>query len=205
MIEETIQNAFNEQWPMILIFTVSIVTIRIVYLIVHKEKFILYRELFYLCAVLYAMLLFYVVTFQDVNYGTNNFIPFKEILRYEFGSPVFIKNILGNIILFIPFGFFISHLLRTKNVLPIMFVSVITSTVIEFTQLKIGRTFDIDDIFLNLIGGMIGYLMFFIIDKFEHKFPDTFNTILFKNIVTILLLIITVIIYVNSDLWGILR
>ena len=205
MIETTLQNALEENWPMILIFTVFVVTIRITYLLVHREKFVFYRELFMFTAFLYALLLFYVVTFQDVNYGTNNFIPFKEILRYEFGSPVFIKNILGNIILFIPFGYFVSHLLKTKNILPIMFVSIITSTVIEFTQLKIGRTFDIDDIFLNLIGGMIGYLMFFIIDKLEHKFPDTFNTILFKNIVTIVLLVITIIIYVNSDLWGILR
>lgn len=205
MIETTLQNALEENWPMILIFTVFVVTIRITYLIVHKEKFIFYRELFMFTALLYAMLLFYVVTFQDVNYGTNNFVPFKEILRYEFGSRYFIKNILGNIILFIPFGFFVSRILKTRKVLPIIFVSIITSSIIEFTQLKIGRTFDIDDIFLNLIGGLIGYLIYFVIDISEHRFPDLFNTVLFKNIITLLLLIITFIIYINSDLWGILR
>ena len=205
MIEETIQNAISEQWPMIVIFTVSLVTIRIVYLIVHKERFILYRELFYLCALLYAMLLFYVVTFQDVNYGTNNFIPFKEIMRYELGSGAFVKNILGNIILFIPFGLFVSYILKTNKKIPIIFITLVISTVIEFTQMEIGRTFDIDDIFLNLIGGFIGYLIYVIFKSVEGKLPDFFKGVLFKNILTIVIFIITFIIYINSDLWGILR
>lgn len=205
MIEETLQNAVNENWPMILIFTVFVITIRLVYLFVHKEKFVLYKELFMFTALLYAMLLFYVVTFQDVNYGTNNFIPFKEIMRYEVGSKLFIKNILGNIILFIPFGFFVSRILKTRKIWPIVFVSIITSGVIEYTQLQIGRTFDIDDIILNLIGSLLGYLMYLVIDVSESKLPNICNTVLFKNIVTIVLLLITVIIYINSDLWGILR
>ena len=205
MIEKTLQSAVNENWPMILIFTVSDVTIRIMYLFIHKEKFVLYKELFMFTALLYAMLLFYVVTFQDVNYGTNNFIPFKEIMRYEPGTKLFIKNILGNIILFIPFGLFVSHILRTRNFFPIIFITIVTSGVIEYTQLRIGRTFDIDDIFLNVIGGLIGYLVYLVIDIFETKFPKIFNTILFKNVITIVLLVITVIIYINSDLWGILR
>lgn len=205
MIEQTLQNAFSEQWPMIVIFTVSIVTVRIMYLIVHKEKFMLYKELFYLCTILYAMLLFYVVTFQDVNYGTNNFIPFKEILRYEIGSGSFVKNILGNIILFIPFGLFVSYILKTRKKLPIIFVTLIISTVIEFTQMQIGRTFDIDDIFLNLVGGFIGYLIYDVFKMIGSHLPDFFRGVLFKNILTILIFIITIIIYINSDLWGILR
>ena len=205
MIEKTLHNAVNENWPMILIFTVSVVTIRLTYLFVHKEKFVLYKELFMFTALLYSMLLFYVVTFQDVNYGTNNFIPFKEIMRYEPGTKLFIKNILGNIILFIPFGLFVSHILKTRKIYPIIFISIVTSGIIEYTQLRIGRTFDIDDIFLNLAGGLIGYLAFLLIDTLNNKFPTICNTVLFKNIVTIALLIITVIIYINSDLWGILR
>ena len=96
MIEETLRSALDANWPMFFIFTTVIVTIRLVYLIVHKDKFVLYKELFMLILLIYAMWLFYVVTFQDVNYGTNNFVPFKEIFRYEIGSKAFIKNILGN-------------------------------------------------------------------------------------------------------------
>jgi len=205
MIEQTLQNAFKENWPMILIFTVFVAVSRITYIIVHKEKIVLYKELFMFTALLYAMLLFYVVTFQDVNYGTDNFIPFKEIMRYEFGTKLFIKNIVGNIIMFIPFGLIVAYLMKTRKVLPTLFITIVTSTVIEYTQLKIGRTFDIDDIILNLIGGFLGYMIYYIFNILESHLPKFFSTVLFKNILTLFLLIVTIIIYINSDLWGILR
>ena len=190
---------------MLLIFTVVIVTIRITYLVVHKDKFVLYKELFMLAFLIYAMLLFYVVTFQDVNYGTNNFIPFKEILRYKVGSKVFMRNILGNILLFVPFGLFVSYIMKTRKVTPILFISLVTSGVIEYTQLKIGRTFDIDDIILNVVGGFVGYLIFIICDTLESHLPAFFSTDLFKNILAIILCVIIFLIYTNYSLWGILR
>lgn len=205
MIEETLQNAVRNNWSMLFIFTIVIVTIRIMYLVVHKEKFILYKELFMLAFLIYAMLLFYVVTFQDVNYGTNNFIPFREIFRYEIGSKLFVKNIVGNIILFIPFGLFVSYLMKTRRTFPIVVISIITSSVIEYTQLKIGRTFDIDDILLNVIGGFIGYLIYLVIDILGGHMPSFFRTDAFKNIMAIIIVIILFLVYTNYSLWGILR
>ena len=55
MIEETLKQAINSNWPMLFIFTTAIVTIRLVYLSVHKEKFVLYKELFMLAFLIYAM------------------------------------------------------------------------------------------------------------------------------------------------------
>lgn len=205
MIEETLQNAIRNNWPMLFIFTIVIVTIRVMYLVVHKEKFVLYKELFMLAFLIYAMLLFYVVTFQDVNYGTNNFIPFKEIFRYEIGSKLFVKNIVGNIILFIPFGIFVSYLMKTRKSFPIVVISIITSSVIEYTQLKIGRTFDIDDILLNVIGGFIGYLIYLIIDILQDHMPSFFKSNAFKNVMAIIIVIILFLVYTNYSLWGILR
>lgn len=205
MIYDTLEKAITENYSMLLIFTVVIVSIRIVYLIVNKEKFIFYKELISFAFLLYSLLLFYVVTFQDINYGTNNFVPFKEIFRYELGSKVFIHNIIGNIILFIPFGFFVSTILKTKKVLPILFLSLVTSSVIEYTQLLIGRTFDIDDIILNLCGSLIGYIIYlFLITIIDHV-PKIFNTNLFKNIMVIVLILVFILIYFKSSLWGILR
>lgn len=205
MIEKTIQSAFSENWPMIFIFTTVIVTIRLVYLKVHKQKFTLYKELFMLAFLIYVMLLFYVVTFQDVNYGTNNFIPFKEILRYEVGSKLFIKNILGNIILFIPYGLFVSYILKTRKPTPILIITLITSSVIEYTQMKIGRTFDIDDIILNIVGGFAGYLIYIITDTLESHLPSFFSSDTFKNVLIIVMFILIIVIYTNYNLWGILR
>lgn len=205
MIEETLQNAVRNNWPMLFIFTIVIVTIRVMYLVVHKERFVLYKELFMLAFLIYAMLLFYVVTFQDVNYGNNNFIPFKEIFRYKIGSRLFVKNIVGNIILFIPFGLFVSYLMKTRRTFPIIVITIITSSVIEYTQLKIGRTFDIDDILLNVIGGFIGYLVYLIIDILGDHMPSFFRTNTFKNIMAIIIVIILFLVYTNYSLWGILR
>ena len=205
MIQDTLKNALNDNFSMIFIFSVVIVALRLMYIHVHKEKFVLYKETFMFAFLLYALLLFYVVTFQDVNYGTNNFIPFKEILRYEVGSKVFIKNIVGNIILFIPFGFFVAHLMKSKMLYPTLVVSMITSIVIEYTQLKIGRTFDIDDIILNIAGGFLGYLIYIIIDTLEDHMPQVLKTETFKNIITIIIVLLLIFVYTNFSLWGILR
>jgi len=204
MIQKTLTNAMSENYPMIIIFTVVIISIRLVYLIVHKEKFVFYKEMFMLAFLLYALLLFYVVTFQDVNYGTNNFVPFKEIFRYEFGSKVFMHNIVGNILLFVPFGYFVSHIMKTRKPFAMFIISFITSCTIEFTQLKIGRTFDVDDIILNLVGCTLGYFIFLIIDTLERKVP-VFNTVLFKNIFIIVAVALLVLLYSRYTFWGILR
>lgn len=205
MIENTLKMALSENYPMIIIFTIVIVAIRLMYLFVNNENFVFYKELMSLVSLLYALLLFYVVTFQDVNYGTNNFVPFKEIFRYTFGSKVFIHNIIGNIILFVPFGYFVAHIMKTKNIFPTIIISLITSSVIEFTQLKIGRTFDVDDIILNIIGSFLGCLIYVIIDSIENRLPVFFKSNLFKNIIVILFVILVVILYSKYTFWGILR
>ncbi len=205
MVEDTLISVFENNYPMIIIFTVVLVTIRLAYLLSRKVKFELYRELFMLAFLLYSLILFYVVTFQDVNYGTNNFIPFKEIMRYEFGSSFFIHNVLGNILLFVPFGFFVSFILKTKKPGYIIIVTFITSLVIEFTQLLIGRTFDVDDVLLNIIGGFLGYLVYLIIQVIYDKLPNILKKTWIKNIVIILIIIGIIVLYFSTTLWGIIR
>lgn len=205
MVEDTLISVFENNYPMIIIFTVVLITIRLAYLLSRKIKFELYRELFMLAFLLYSLILFYVVTFQDVNYGTNNFIPFKEIMRYEFGSSFFIHNVLGNILLFVPFGFFVSFILKTKKPGYIIIVTFITSLVIEFTQLLIGRTFDVDDVLLNIVGGFLGYLVYLIIQVIYDKLPNILKKTWIKNIVIILIIIGIIILYFSTTLWGIIR
>jgi glycopeptide antibiotics resistance protein len=205
MVKDTLISVFENNYAMIIIFTVVLVTIRMAYLISHKVKFELYRELFMLSFLLYSLILFYVVTFQDVNYGTNNFIPFKEIMRYEIGSSYFIHNVLGNILLFIPFGFFVSFILRTKKPAYIIIITIITSFVIEYVQLLIGRTFDVDDILLNIVGGFLGYLVYLIIQIIYDKLPSVLKKTWIKNLCLILVIIGIVVLYYSTTLWGIIR
>lgn len=204
MIQDTLQRVFTENYPMLIIFTAVIVIIRVAYLIVNKKEFVFYKELFLFAFVVYSISLFYVVTFEDNNYGTNNFIPFREITRYELFSSYFIHNVIGNIILFVPFGYFVSTILKTRKPFAIFFVSIMTSLTIELTQYLIGRTFDIDDIILNFAGCTLGYLVYLIINILEKKFT-IFQKNYIKNILVILLLILLGILYWKTSLWGILR
>ncbi len=197
MIKDMIIEIFGGAWPMIIIFTVMLSSIRIAYLIIKKRKFILYKELSYLLFVIYLLSLFYIVTFQDDNYGTFNIIPFKEIFRYEITSKLFVKNIIGNILLFMPFGLFVTAYLDIRNVTPAVILTLISSISIEIVQKIIGRVFDIDDIILNVLGGFIGAIIYIILDSIRDRLPKVLNKDWFMNLVIILILLGLIIYFTN--------
>lgn len=196
MLRETILEIFNAIWPMILIFSVVLVSLRLSYLIIKKQKFVLYKELTSLLFILYILCLFHVVTLQDVTSSTN-FTFFKEILRYEIGSKLFFKNVLGNMLMFMPYGFFVSSFLEIKKPYLILFLSFITSLTIEIAQLSLGRIFDVDDIILNLLGGLFGYLIYKLLVRFRDKLPKFLKNEIFYNIL-IILVIIGLVLYLTN-------
>lgn len=197
MIRNSILAIFEETWPMILISTVIIVSMRVVHLIKTKEKIILYKELLSLLFVIYVLCLFYVVTFQDVNWSTSNFVPFQEMFRYDFGSRLFVKNVLGNMLLFIPYGFFMGYYLKLKKPWSILILSLLVSGTIETTQLLIGRVFDVDDILLNLIGGTIGFVFYKLLEDIKDMLPTILKKPIIYNII-LLILIALVILYLAN-------
>jgi len=193
MFNETFIQIFNNVWPMCLITLTILVSLRVTYLLMYKPDYALYQELLKLLFIIYIMCLFYVVTFQDVSWSTSNFIPFKEILRYNVGSRSFFKNIAGNLIMFIPFGFFAGYYLKPKKVSPILLLSVLVSTIIETTQLLIGRVFDIDDIILNVLGGVLGYIIYSNIHWIEEHLPKALRKEWVYNIIMIVIIVIIVV------------
>ncbi len=199
MLKEVVYQIFGGAWPMIVIFTIILSSIRITYLIVKKQKLVLYKELTYLLFVIYILSLFYIVTFQDDNYGMSNFVPFREMLRYKIGSKLFFRNIVGNILLYMPLGFFVTAYIDERKIFPTMIISLITTISIELVQLVIGRVFDIDDIILNLFGGFLGALIFTLLDKLKDKLPDILNKEWFMNMIMILLLLFAVIYLTNLN------
>ena len=196
-IKNMITSLFPDVLPIIIIITVIACSLRIAYLIKNHQKFCFYKEIFMLLFILYVMCLFVVVTIQDNNYGLSNFIPFKELFRYEIGSSLFVKNIIGNILLFLPYGYFASDYLKSKNVGTIAFLTLLVSLTIEIVQLKIGRTFDIDDCILNTFGGILGYYIYAILEKINSSLPKVLKTDGFINFLVILILII-IIIYLSD-------
>ena len=82
----------------------------------------------------------------------------------------FIYNVIGNIVLFIPFGFFI-YIKYNKNKSNALLAIFIMTLSIEFIQGFIPYRFcEIDDIILNTFGGYIGITIY---NLLELKFNNT--------------------------------
>ena len=99
-----------------------------------------------------------------IHGGLINLVPFKSTIRYltEFDSynlDIVLMNTLGNVIIFIPFGFLLPLLFKQINNVKIaskIFIKFIL--LIESLQLlTFTGVFDIDDIILNMLGALIGY------------------------------------------------
>lgn len=188
MIRQSIIDILGEVWPTILISSVIIISMRMTYLLKNKKELVLYRELFSFFFIIYVLCLFYVVTFQDVGWGRSNYIPFKEMFRYNIGSRLFIKNVIGNIILFLPYGFFASYYLDLKNKRSIILLSLLVSLSIETTQQVIGRVFDIDDIILNCFGGLIGFYIYRSLDFINNHMPKILKNEVVYNLIIIMIM-----------------
>lgn len=96
-----------------------------------------------------------------------NLVPFKEIMRFLtywkiLGIGAVAANLLGNVVAFVPFGLFLPGLINNRyGYIGMTILSLDMSLLIELSQLisKVG-SFDVDDLFLNTIGGLIGYCIF---------------------------------------------
>ncbi|MBR5662574.1 MAG: VanZ family protein [Bacilli bacterium] len=188
MVLDIFTNTLNRIWPVIAIFLCVLITVRLAYLITNHKKIELYKEVFGLIFVIYILLLFELLTATDTNpYHGVNLKPFTEITRYKFGTRLFNINVFGNILIFIPFGLFISSYLKSKKVFSVLFISIITSTFAELVQLKIGRSFDIDDIILNVVGSIIGYLLYLALKKLKQKLPSCLKKDFIYNILSLLI------------------
>lgn len=77
-----------------------------------------------------------------------------------------IRNIGGNILLFIPLGFSIANLFSHFSWKKVIILGVFTSLLVELIQLNIpGRSLDVDDLLLNTLGTAIGYLAYQAVKK----------------------------------------
>lgn len=113
--------------------------------------------------------------YTGINWQDHNFIPFKTIIYYLFladiNLDIRVTNLAGNIIGFVPFGFILPMLMkRYKNLRSIIIATFTLSLTYEIIQLLFRYgTFDIDDLILNILGGVLGYFPYRIIIKLKKK------------------------------------
>ncbi|WP_082686812.1 VanZ family protein [Bacillus sp. FJAT-27445] len=123
------------------------------------------------CFSLYLFVLFYLLFFSAYRNGVRgiiafNLVPFQTIGRYFANfkglSPWMVTDeFFGNILAFLPFGFFMPFFFQQKKVLKrVALSSFLLSFAVEAAQFtfRVGA-FDVDDIILNTIGGAAGYVV----------------------------------------------
>ncbi|MGE7879766.1 VanZ family protein [Peribacillus muralis] len=122
----------------------------------------------------------------------HNFIPFKifyDAMSFgslSFGLTILLKQVVGNIILFLPMGFVLPMIFTNiQTIRKVIFSGFLASLSIELFQALAGlwigynyRASDIDDLIFNVLGTVIGFLIW----KLLYKVFKNNNLIVTSNI-----------------------
>lgn len=147
-----------------------------------KRKATKIRALGKVLFILYVLFLIYFLLFSDWYGRTGiaeeyqyNFQFFKEIKRFweyrkELGFFAVFTNLCGNVLIFVPYGFFIAVASRFRGFFKTVCSGFLLSFGVEVFQLftKVG-SFDVDDLFLNTLGGALGFLSHWTIQRIRIK------------------------------------
>ena len=193
-MEAAIKDVIQMSWPTIVVLLSIFIIMRVtVYFTGEERHFVIHQELYNLLFLTYLLILFRLVTSQDISaLHSTNLIPFRDRLRYDVGTSGFNRQVIGNILLFIPFGYFISNYCKIKKLGIITIVSLLTSLVIESVQNFIGRSFDVDDIILNVVGGIIGFLLYVSLNAIRNHLPKFLRKDWFLNLISLVIIVLIV-------------
>jgi len=115
-------------------------------------------------------------SFWEYIKWSSNFIPFRTINLYihsiiheSLNINIPLKNLVGNLILFLPMGIYLPLFIKRINKLRIYVITMsVLLLLIEVTQVVTRRgSFDIDDLILNMLGAVIGFAIWNV--RFVHK------------------------------------
>lgn len=155
-----------------------IITVRFIFYQIKLKnlKINIFHEIGIIIFILFLIGLISQTVKPDFNIASKNsdinLIPFKvfkqtyHTIFVDHYLDYFLINFVGNIIIFMPIGFFVPLLWTKKHImLKTVFLGFAISLLIEISQLFLPRRTDIDDLWLNTLGTLIGYLVFYIINK----------------------------------------
>ena len=162
----------------------------------NKTMSIMFLGMFVFYVILLISALFLRVEMESTSV---NLIPFKSIaegISYQFVDV----QVWGNVVLFIPLGIYLMILGKKSSVPKALLTIFLSSLGIEVIQyvFRIGAS-DVDDLLLNCLGGILGILIYWVLEKWlktKEKVKRTVTVMSFC--VGVPLLIITVLLfYVN--------
>ena len=93
--------------------------------------------------------------------GSVNLIPFQTVRL----NGMLLYILLGNILMFLPFGFFPALVWRGSAWKRALLTGFCVTGFIECWQLLVGRAFDIDDLWLNTLGAMTGFWLLRLLER----------------------------------------
>ena len=127
----------------------------------------------YLSFVLYFTLMPIITSLPFVfnhSYVPMNIVPFIDVST---GRGDFIRQVVLNIVMTIPFGFLLPLIKNKKiNLMKIVLYTFLLSLGIEILQPLINdfRSSDITDLVTNILGGIIGYILYLIFKPLKLQF-----------------------------------
>lgn len=151
----------------------------------------------YLVALTWIILFKFQLSFTDFGHIRSiNLIPFAGSVIIN--GKIYVREIIENVLAFIPFGVLIGMLWEKKSVfkkiVPVFAVSLLFETFQYIFAL--GAT-DITDLITNTLGGLIGIGIFFVFSKvFQEKAVFIIN-IISLICATLLMLLLAMLILVN--------
>ena len=152
---------------------------------------------FYLTAIL-SLVGFPSIMNLTVDFSVN-VIPFAAMISD------FINACL-NILLFIPFGFFLPTLWSGfRSIKSVLLTGLLTTCIIEISQIFTFRTTDINDLFTNIMGTIIGYLFAQWITKgfTKHTLPNSKSSDFYVISGSVVLIMFFFQPFISSLLWEI--
>ena len=149
------------------------------------------KKVWFVLFFVYILLLLYFVVFsfqnpsprsylqwnREMGYWNINLYPFRGIIPYIRALPerYAMVNLFGNIIAFAPYGFLLAAIFPTLRklwrILLVCFVTVLLIETMQFVSMY--GFFDVDDILLNCIGGVLGYGIYLLCCKIPFELSST--------------------------------
>lgn len=118
----------------------------------------------------------------NVNYSSINLVPFNKFaeIRESAQRGIFsyiVNEVIGNIALFVPVGFLLPLLWkRFEKIWAVLLSCLSISLAIEIIQLGISlRATDVDDLIMNVLGGIVGYFIYALIRRLTKSKTDKFK------------------------------
>lgn len=102
-----------------------------------------------------------------IDSGTINLVPFS--------TDTYTMSYILNIIMFMPLGFLLPMIWRRCRFHQVLLIGMLSSLAIEIMQLFNWRVSDIDDLLMNTLGAVIGFLLFKVVDILIHGIYSIFK------------------------------